>query len=361
MNTFANTRLDELIVGQGLAGSLLAWRLIETGRRVVVIDDADRESASRVAAGLLNPLAGRRLRPPAQLGPALDASLTLWRHLEIVFGQAFFHPTPMLRIFRDHAQRRLFKARRREPAYRAFLAGGADASDTILMPDGGFIQTQTGWLDTNALLDALRCWLLERHALIETRCDSGEFQPEANHVRWRDRHADRVIFCEGWHLRHNHWFDWLPLQAAKGDILDLETRETLPEYIINNGCWAIPSGGGRLRFGASNQWHFDDSLPDTDGRLWLEQRLARLFRHPERFHTLRQRAGIRPGTADRQPFIGHHPKFPQLLIFNGFGARGTLFIPLHADALTRHLCRDEPLPESANIRRHQRRYTDAPG
>ncbi len=355
-------RLDELIVGQGLAGSLLAWHLIEAGRRVAVIDDADRDNASRVAAGLLNPLAGRRLRLPARLDPVLDASLTLWRRLERAFGQTFFHPLPMLRIFRDREQRRLFETLRREPAYRAFLAGRAEVNDAILMPDGGFIQSQTGWLDTTALLDALRAWLVERHALIETRCDSDEFVPRPDHVRWRERQADRVIFCEGWHLRQNHWFDWLPLQPAKGDILDLETREQLPERIINNGCWAIPASACRLRFGASNRWRFDDSLPETAGRRWLEQQLARLFRYPERFRVLTQRAGVRPGTADRQPFIGRHPEFPRLLVFNGFGARGTLFMPLHADGLTRHLCRNAPLPEDADIRRYHERYAShAPG
>ncbi len=354
--------LDELIVGQGLAGSLLAWRLIEAGRRVTVIDDGDPDNASRVAAGLLNPLAGRRLRLPDQPGPALDASLALWRQLEQVFGQTFFHPMPMLRLFRDREQRRLFDSRCRQPAYHAFLGDIADDNEAILMPNGGFVQHRTGWLDTTALLDALRAWLRERHALIETRCDSDEFVPLSDHVRWRNRRADRVIFCEGWHLRRNHWFEWLPLQPAKGDILDLETRERLPNHIINNGCWAIPVGDGRLRFGASNLWRFDDSLPEAAGRIWLEQQLARLFRHPGHFRILTQRAGVRPGTADRQPLIGHHPEFPRLLVFNGFGARGTLFMPMHADGLARHLCRDTPLPRDADIQRHYSRYTrHAPG
>ena len=54
------TRIDTLIIGQGLAGSLLAWLLVRAGQRVCVIDDAHASSSSVVAAGLINPLAGMR-------------------------------------------------------------------------------------------------------------------------------------------------------------------------------------------------------------------------------------------------------------------------------------------------------------
>ena len=46
---------DTLILGQGLAGSALAWHLIEAGERVCVIDDGHCRSSTRVAAGLINP------------------------------------------------------------------------------------------------------------------------------------------------------------------------------------------------------------------------------------------------------------------------------------------------------------------
>ncbi|HHH13042.1 MAG TPA: FAD-dependent oxidoreductase, partial [Thiolapillus brandeum] len=34
-----NGNYDFLVLGQGLAGSLLAWRLLRRGRRVLVMDD----------------------------------------------------------------------------------------------------------------------------------------------------------------------------------------------------------------------------------------------------------------------------------------------------------------------------------
>ena len=55
----ANMDIDYLIIGQGLAGSLLAWELINRNCKVVIIDNG-QENASQVAAGLINPIAGQR-------------------------------------------------------------------------------------------------------------------------------------------------------------------------------------------------------------------------------------------------------------------------------------------------------------
>ena len=41
-----------LIVGQGLAGTLLAFSLLEKGEEVLIADDYNHASASQVAAGM---------------------------------------------------------------------------------------------------------------------------------------------------------------------------------------------------------------------------------------------------------------------------------------------------------------------
>ena len=51
-------QVDFLIVGQGLAGSLLAKELLRRGRTVHVVDDRWKSSSSQVAAGLMTPLTG---------------------------------------------------------------------------------------------------------------------------------------------------------------------------------------------------------------------------------------------------------------------------------------------------------------
>ena len=47
--------MNILIIGQGIAGSCLAWELKRRGAEFTVADRPIAETASRVAAGLVNP------------------------------------------------------------------------------------------------------------------------------------------------------------------------------------------------------------------------------------------------------------------------------------------------------------------
>ena len=59
-NSDFNMKVDYLIVGQGLAGTTLAFHLLKSNKKIFILDDCDSTSSSRVAAGLFNPITGKR-------------------------------------------------------------------------------------------------------------------------------------------------------------------------------------------------------------------------------------------------------------------------------------------------------------
>src|SRR6185369_9378853 len=50
-----------LIIGQGISGTFLSWYLQKENKNFVVIDKANPQSPSRMSAGIINPITGRRL------------------------------------------------------------------------------------------------------------------------------------------------------------------------------------------------------------------------------------------------------------------------------------------------------------
>lgn len=52
--------VDYLIVGQGIAGTMLSYYLLQQGSTVIVIDQYNPFSASQIASGVINPITGRR-------------------------------------------------------------------------------------------------------------------------------------------------------------------------------------------------------------------------------------------------------------------------------------------------------------
>jgi len=348
------TAIDALIVGQGLAGSLLAWMLIGAGRRVCVIDDGHKGSSSTVAAGLVNPLAGMRFNRRPEMDDWLKASDACYAALDAQFGRPFFHSLPMLRLFRSSDQRRFHARRLEDPASRGLLEAALEPSDCpepVAAPYGGFIQRRTGFVDMPQLLASIRAWLKDNGALLEHDLAHEQIEVFEGGVTAAGIAAQRLLFCDGARLRHNPWFSELPLAPDKGEILNLQVDGWLPRHIINGAHWIVPLPNGELRLGATHEHHRLDNEPTRAGAQELLDGLDAML--PSRFESrlVQHQAGIRPATRDRYPLLGRHPLHPSLWVFNGFGARGALTIPWYAERLCAHLLEGAPLPKEADIRR----------
>lgn len=346
--------LDTLIVGQGLAGSALAWHLIHAGQRVAVIDDGHRTSASMVAAGLINPLAGLRFNLRPGTLDWLDAAQAWYADLTRHFDTTFFHPLAMLRLFRSTEQRRFHARRLTDPA-SAGLLGAAfaehDCPEPVAAPFGGFHQSGTGYVDLPALLGRLRDWLVARDALIEASLDWERLVFDRNAVQIAGLAARRVVACDGARLANNPWFADLPLAPDQGEILDLMVGDWMPRHIVNAAHWLVPMPDGRMRFGATHRHDRCDGIASAQGRAELLAGFGALTGRPAAARVVAQRVGIRPGTSDRNPLIGHHPTHDSLWVCNGFGARGSLAIPWYTARLAAHLVTGDPLPAEADIAR----------
>lgn len=349
----SHREFDTLIIGQGLAGSALAWHLIHAGQRVCVIDDGHRSSSSRVAAGLINPLAGMRFNRRPEVTDWLRTAASWYADITPVCGQTVYHPIPMLRVFRSAEQRRFHQRRRDDPLSRELLdetfPRGA-CPEPIVAPYGGFIQHHTGYVDMPRVLDGLADWLIARNALLRQPLDLSRLRVDAQGITLETVRARRVVFCEGARLRFNPWFRELPLAPDKGEILDLQCANWQPRHIINGAHWLVPLHGGGIRMGSTHEHHKLDDRVTARGHAQLLKGLDALAPGMRMTVTAHQ-AGIRPATSDRHPLLGRHARDPALWVCNGFGARGALSIPWYTQRLASHLVTGTPLPVEADITR----------
>src|SRR5690554_6339653 len=112
----AERRLDCLIVGKGLAGGLLAWRLLQRGLRIMVFDGEDGHSASLTAAGLIHPITGKRLVKTPDFETLYASAAALYRELEAASGMRLLYPLPLLRLFASAEEFHLWRQRREDNA-----------------------------------------------------------------------------------------------------------------------------------------------------------------------------------------------------------------------------------------------------
>ncbi|MDH5785581.1 MAG: FAD-binding oxidoreductase [Chromatiales bacterium] len=347
-------QLDYLIIGQGLAGSLLAWRLMQRGCRVVVVDNGYRNSSSIVAAGLINPVTGKRLAKTVGVDHYLPEARACYRELGQLLGEELLLDKPMLRLFHSEQEREQWQRRREETGYHPYLGEivEADALPAPLVAShGGGWQRQTAYLRTMPVLHGLRDWLEGQGGYLQGDFHYDELRLTGTGVAWREIEACGVIFCEGYRARENPWFGWLPFQPAKGEFLTLRSDAPLPDLIINSGRWLMPRGNGLYRAGASYDHQQLDESPSGEAREMLLAALTTFLSPAPEFEVVAQQAGVRPTTSDRHPFVGAHPQQPQLMICNGFGSKGSLLIPWHVARFVDHLLQGRALPQTADIHR----------
>ncbi len=345
--------IDFLIIGQGLAGSLLAWELMQCGCKVVIIDNG-QENASQVAAGLINPITGMRFVKSADVDTLLPTAKHCYSQLADFFQQEFYVEKPMLRIFRSDNESKNAGKRLTNPDYQAYLGDilpQGNAVKHLATPFGFLEQKQTGYLLTRPLLSCLKAYFIANDSYRQADFDYRDVQLQPS-LRWQDIAPKQIIFCEGHQATQNHWFSWLPFQPVKGEILTLEHQSQLPDKILNYGNWLIPLNDHRIRIGATFDRENLNTQATEQGKNDLLNALSQISPGLTPTALIDQQANIRPCTLDRQPFIGWHPKQKQLAMFNGFGAKGSLQIPLHSLYFADALLNKTPLPHSCNVQRH---------
>ncbi len=341
--------IDTLIVGQGLAGTLLAWELEQAGQRVAVIDAQTRwGGASRAAGGLMNPLTGPRLAAPPDLASRCETARAHYEHLAAQLGQPLVEPMPIRRLCRDIAEQKR-ACDMRHPwlgVWRADIQ-----SDPFHAPFGS-LDIHQGWrLDLAALLAGSAAhWAMPDQAAT-AGFDWTAISLPGQGVRWQGHAVNCVVFCEGAAITKNpHWHS-LPLHADGGESLSLHLPIDLPGA-ISAGFTLLPLGQQRYWLGATHHPGRVVSGPTDAGREALLNALAARLRMPLPIEVLGHCAGTRMAPPDREPVLGRHPRWPWLAIFNGLGSRGILRAPESAEKLARHLASGAPLPEDRDVMRY---------
>jgi glycine/D-amino acid oxidase-like deaminating enzyme len=170
--------------------------------------------------------------------------------------------------------------------------------------------------------------------------------------------ARQLICCEGAAVVRNPYFNWLPITANQGEVLDVACPGLSSDQVINKGGYVVPLGNGHFRVGATYRWA---PLPvgiTEEARVELSQRFAEMSDQP--FQVLAQRAGFRPASRDRKPVLGVHPAWPVLSIFNGFGSKGVMLAPRLAAHFASVLEGTEAIWPEINISRHHSLFISVP-
>lgn len=340
-----------LIVGQGLAGTILADSLLEKDQTVNVIDENDINSSSRVAGGIVNPITGKRFSISWKAKKLIPFAKEYYRSKEKVFKSNFYNELPIFRMFSSYEDENTFMAKTGDPKYDEFLSKTTiEVPETIKADFGGFETKEGAWLDTSLFLDHFKDSFEASQVLINQKFDFSLLVKKNNQWTYNEEDYDYVIFCEGYKATDNPYFNWLPFNLAKGEILKIKSSELSSNKLINKNGFILPLGKDEFNVGATFKWEEINQETTLESREELIEKLKKIT--TAKYEIIDQKAGVRPTVKDRRPFIGWHPEHKNLGIFNGMGAKGVSVIPFFADEYTKHILNNSDIDSEVNIERY---------
>jgi glycine oxidase len=344
---------DVVIVGGGVIGLAIAYRLAREGVAATVFDrrEVGRE-ASWAGAGLI-PANTERLRsnPTVELRSwsavlfpewsqllrdetgldcgyrrtggidvafsadeeqALRASAGRWRNEGIVFE----------RLARaDYA--------RVEPA----LSSEVDAA--YFLPDRAQVRSPR-------LLRALVVAAMNRRAILLPDAPVVGFEVRGNRIT-AVKSTKGTVACEKVVIAAGAWTGGLldglglfvPTPPVKGEIVLLRSDRPLLRRIVEHGKnYLVPRDDGRVLIGATEEEVGFDTRPTPRGVRDLLDEALRLCPVLAEAEVERSWAGLRPGSVDTRPYIGLIPGFDNAFVASGHKRAGIQLAPATAEAVS---------------------------
>lgn len=346
--------VDCIIVGGGLAGACLTLQLWHRGKTVALFDQPEKNRASEVAAGLFNPITNKVMNKTWRADELFVALEKFYVSAEQQTGSRFFFPTPLYRPFISVEEQNSWMAKSATPGFDRFIKQiflTSRFGDQVHDDFGGILLNHCGYVNVSSLLDSVRRLLAGQSLYFHEAFDySGVNVQEASYKNLRARH---IIFCQGTANQENPLFGWLPINALKGETLEIQL-DTPPEVIHNRGVYIVPDANSRFKVGATYQHHGKPGV-STEARAELVDKLNDLLKVP--FEVTAQNWGFRPTILDRKPVLGPHPEYPRLLIFNALGTKGVSLAPLFSGVLADWITGSGQVEKDVNISRFYALYS----
>lgn len=346
--------LDFLIIGQGISGTWLSYYLYRENKSFLVIDDNDSNASSRLSAGVINPVTGRRHVEVWMADQVLPFAWTAYHELGAYLDIHAISIKSLIDFFPSPQMRESFLQRVSEKKDYVFEYENTEAFQNDFRFEFGAGEIKPVYIaHLESILPAWKNFLQQKSLILEEEFDINGLVLAKDHVEYKSITAGAIIFCNGHTAASSPWFKNLPFAPNKGEILISEIPGLNQDFLYKKGMVMVPLVEKNLWWiGSDYKWEYENELPTTAFKEKTISLLNNWLKIP--FKIVNHLAGIRPATIERRPFVGMHPVYKNVGLLNGMGTKGCSLAPFFAKQLSDHVCHRKPIQPDADIRRFER-------
>ena len=335
-----------VIIGAGVAGLGVGWRLLQAGATVTILERAQPAAgASWAAAGMLAVTAELEEAAEAERALALRAN-ALWpifaAELEAASGRSvFLSRVGALLLAADAAELEVMRTRA-DGELRILDRAQAHALVPLLgeTPEtnwGGLWSPHEAHVDNRALGEALAIAFLKAGGTLNANEAVVRLEPGPAVLTPYGRYqADAVLVAAGaW----SGLLDDIPIEPVKGEVIALAPPpgQILPVPVVwGEGVYCVPRPHlgeyGRLLIGATVQEEGFDTSPTPQARDQLWAAASRVMPSLKDWTLADHWAGLRPKSPDGLPMLGR-TAMDGVFLAGGQYRNGILFTPAIAQEM----------------------------
>lgn len=342
--------LDYIIVGSGLAGIAFSEIALQNNKTILVVNNQSQNS-SRIAGGLYNPVILKRFSEVWQASEQLELLYNFYANLENKLQIKLDYKLPLLRKFYSVEEQNNWFTASDKPNLSKFLSTNLITKkwDAIPSPFNFGEVLYSGYVDTNLLVDSYKQFLINQNAYLEDTFDYIGLVIEKDFISYQNIKAKHIVFAEGFGMLLNPFFNKLPLDGTKGELLLIKAPNLNLDVIMKSSIFVLPIVNDLYKVGATYNWEDKTNIPTEAAKKELIDNLKELITCD--FEVIEHYAGVRPTVKDRRPLVGTHPVHKNLHVLNGLGTRGVMLAPAMAKNLYNHIENQIPLDKNIDILR----------
>lgn len=339
--------VDYIIVGGGYAGLFFAHQLIKNNKSFVLFSDR-QDGASEVSAGMINPVVLKKFTTFWKAQEQIDCIHETLNEMKPYLGRDYFLNERVHRIFHDEPEKDLWLKKANNPDLSPFLSTDFQTLKVVENPFETGTVLQSGRLDVQHFFQDYFHYLSQNQLWIEERFKYNLL--DVQNKIYQDWIFKHLVFCEGFRVKDNPYFNFIPVQPNKGHHLVVELLQPLQEQVaIKKKHFLFPIQGNLYYYGGTYDRIHTDPYIDEEAVAELERGLQEFYPYP--YKIVDVEVGFRPTVKDRRAIVGRHPNYDQLFVFNGLGARGVLNACYFAKELYELIEKGKPVNEEVSLKR----------
>jgi hypothetical protein len=344
-------QFDFLIIGQGIAGTMLSFQALKRNKSFLVIDNNHNHSASLISSGVINPVTGRRIVKSWMVEELMEKAIKDYKSIEDILKCPIIKFSSITRLLKDVEEENNWSSKALEES-TSYLSSDLNAEKYLNyyknFRSAGKIEPALV-IDIEKLLTEWKNYLILEDNLLSTKIQPEDLQIIDGGVSFNDMFFNKVIFADGHSGISKYYFDFLNYENAKGEVIYIESYEYDLNEMVKSSINVIPTREKEYWVGSNYEWNALNDKPSVEGRNHILNKLSRsaTFQYKIKDH----KAAIRACTLDRKPYIGSHPEYSQLFLFNGLGTKGISLAPYFSSNLLDHILFEIPLMPEVNLKR----------